>query len=278
MVDQFKAWLIEGDKADNTVKSYVLHIKQYMLWYRETFGAEMTELIHGNVLDFRSYLQNIKKQQAVTINAKLSALISFNSFLVKIGRQREKVISESDLLRVQASYVNPNDLDEKDVDAFRQAVLLGSGPRNHAIITIMAYGGTRISETLAIEVTDMDCTGHELKVQKGKGNKERVVFIGDKVVNAVRDYLKVRDSDSHLLFPGRSGKTPLHRSVVNKLFDKYSDVITPHKLRHFYCSTAEERGYSLSELANQAGHSNIHTTMRYTNPKRSAMKEKANKL
>ena len=277
MVDQFRAWLIEGGKADNTVKSYMQHVGQYMKWYTETFGAEMAELIHGNVLDYRSYLQNIKRQKAVTINAKLSALISFNLFMVKIGRQRDMVTSESDLLRVQASYVNPSDLDEKDVDAFRQAVLLGSGGRDHAIVTIMAYAGTRISETLALEMVDMDCTGHEIKVWKGKGNKERIVFIGDKVVNSVKDYLKVRDSDSLLLFPGRYGK-PLHRSVVNKIFNKYSATITPHKLRHFYCSTAHEKNYSLTEIANQAGHSNLHTTMRYTNPKRAAMKEKANRL
>jgi len=277
MVDQYREWLAEGGKADNTVKSYVQHVGQYMKWYDETFGSEMAELLHGNVLDYRSYLQNIKRQKAVTINAKLSALISFNLFMVKTGRQRDTGISESDLLRIQASYVNPSDLDEKDVDTFRQAVLLGSGVRDHAIVAIMAYAGTRISETLSLEIEDMDCTGHEIRVMKGKGNKERLVFIGDKIVNAINEYIKVRDSDSHLLFPGRYGK-PLHRSVVNKIFNKYSTTITPHKLRHFYCSQADENGYSLTEIANQAGHSNLHTTMRYTNPKKATMKEKANKL
>jgi site-specific recombinase XerD len=107
-----------------------------------------------------------------------------------------------------------------------------------------------------------------------------VVFIGEKVVHAVGEYLKARnsgDSDSLWLFPGRSGK-PLHRSVINKVFAVYSDIITPHSLRHFFCSNALEKGYSIHEVASQAGHSNIHTTMRYTNPARAAMKAKADKL
>lgn len=49
-------------------------------------------------------------------------------------------------------------------------------------------------------------------------------------------------------------------------------------LRHFFCTSAEEAGYSTSEIANQAGHSNIHTTLIYTNPTREKMKEKANQL
>jgi site-specific recombinase XerD len=249
-----------------------------MKWYRETFGAEMTVLFHGNILDYRSYLQNIKEQKATTINAKLSALISFNAFLIATKRQDEEVITKKDLLRIQASYINPSDLDEKDVDAFRQDILLRSGIRDHAIVTIMAYAGTRVSETVSLKLTDVDCVGHEILVRHGKGNKERLVFIGDKVVHAVKEYLKVREpGGSKWLFPGRYGKH-LTRTVVNKIFNEFSTAITPHKLRHFYCSNAHEKDYSLTEIANQAGHSNIHTTMRYTNPKRKAMKDKADKL
>lgn len=62
------------------------------------------------------------------------------------------------------------------------------------------------------------------------------------------------------------------------MFKKYSDKITPHTLRHFYCSNALESGYSVHEVANQAGHSNIHTTLLYTNPTKEKMKDKAELL
>ena len=111
----------------------------------------------------------------------------------------------------------------------------------------------------------------------GKGDKERVVFLNDKIVNAVQEYLSERSSDSPYLFISRKGGR-LDRSAINRVFNDCSDSITPHMLRHFFCTSAEEAGYSTSEIANQAGHSNIHTTLIYTNPTREKMKEKANRL
>jgi site-specific recombinase XerD len=275
--EEYKSWLLEQGKADGTVYSYTLNIQQYMKWHTETFGAEMTALRHVNVLDYRSYLQSVKKDAAGTVNAKLAALISLDDFLTATGRQGESAVSRKDLLRVQAAYTNPSDVSEKEVEAFRQAILEGACLRDYALVTIMAYAGLRVSEAVNLGLEDVDCVGKQIAVCRGKGNKERVVFIGDKVVHAVREYLKEREFDTGWLFPGRGGGH-LHRSVANKLFNCYSDKITPHKLRHFYCSTALEKGYSYHELANQAGHANIHTTLRYTNPTQEVMKDKANKL
>jgi site-specific recombinase XerD len=276
MTDAYRKWLAESGKSENTVKAYLLNVGQYMKWYRETFGSEMTKLRHGNILDYRSWLQNVKKQKAVSVNAKLSALISFDAFMIETGRQTASAVSQKDLLRVQAAYASPGELSEKDVEAFRQRVLLGSGARDHAIVTILAYAGLRISEALQLGLDDVDLIGRQITVNRGKGNKERVVFIGDKVIHAVKEYLKEREADGGLLFPGRNGG--LDRSAANKLCNRFSDKITPHKLRHFFCSNALEKGYSFHEVANQAGHSNIHTTLRYTNPTSAAMKDKANKL
>jgi len=277
MLEDYKMWLVEGGKSESTIKTYILNVGLYMKWYQEAFGSEMAALLHSNVLDYRSYLQNVKKQKATGTNAKLAALISFNQFLTETGRQKGGAISKKDLLRIQAAYASPGELTEKDVDAFRQVILLESGTRDHALVTIMAYAGLRISETLNLGIEDVDLVGRQITVNKGKGNKERVVFIGDKIINAVKEYLKDLKPDCRWLFPGWGDK-PLDRSAVNKLCNRYSENVTPHKLRHFYCSNALEKGYSFHEVANQAGHSNIHTTLRYTNPTNKAMMEKANKL
>lgn len=118
----------------------------------------------------------------------------------------------------------------------------------------------------------------EIAVQRGKGGKMRVVFIGDKVVNAVWEYRKKRpDTESPCLFPGRGGEC-LSRGQVNRIFNEHFDSIPPHTLRHFFCSNALESGYDINEVANQKDHSNIHMTLLYTNPTREKMKEKANRL
>jgi len=277
MTTEYENWLKENGKSENTVRSYSLNVRQYMKWHMESFGAEMAELRHVNVLDYRSYLQSIKKDAASTVNAKLAALISFNEYLVSNGKQKETAVTKKDLLRVQAAYANPSNLSEKEVDAFRQAVLEDYGSRDHALVTILAYAGLRVSEAVSLGVDDVDCVGRQITVCRGKGNKERVVFIGDKVIHAIKEHLKELEPGGIWLFPGRNGGH-LERSAVNKLCNRYSDKITPHTLRHFYCSHALEMGYSFHEVANQAGHSNIHTTLRYTNPTSEAMKDKANKL
>ena len=157
-------------------------------------------------------------------------------------------------------------------------ILERCGVRDYAIVTILAYAGLRISECLALRVEDISLPAREIKVRHGKGDKMRVVYFGDKVVNAVREYLRNRPkTENPYLFPGR-GDSHLTRSQVNRIFNEYSESITPHTLRHFFCSNALENGYTIADLANQAGHSNVHTTLLYTNPTREKMKEKANRL
>lgn len=277
MITKYENWLIENGKSKNTIQTYTINIKQYIKWHLETFGVEPTELRHVNVFDYRSYLQNVKNNAANTVNTKLAALISLNEFLITSGKQKDIVVTKNDLLRLQAAYANPSDVSEIEIDALRQAVLEASGVMDYALVTIMAYVGLRINETVSLSPEDIDCVGKQITVCRGKGNKERIVYIGDKVINAVKEYLKEFNFGGRWLFPGRGGKH-LHRSVVNKIFNKHSDKITPHKCRHYYCSTALEKGYSYHELAYKAGHSNIHSSLRYSHLKQDAMKEKANKL
>jgi integrase/recombinase XerD len=78
-------------------------------------------------------------------------------------------------------------------------------------------------------------------------------------------------------FPSNRNRR-LNHTVVNRLFNTYSAKIgkdiTAHDLRHFFCSKCHWKGMSIHEVANQAGRSNIHTTMLYTNPTKKGMLEK----
>ena len=278
MLDGFCEYLRQQGKSENTVKSYCQGVKEYMRWHEETFGKRMKMLIRANVLDYISYLRTVKGLNNRSVNAKLASLHSFNLYLISAGYKTEVVLTKEDYLKVQTAYASPSTVDRGEVERFRQEILENNGIRDYAIVTILAYAGLRISECLQLHMGDVSLTAREIAVRRGKGDKMRVVFIGDKVVNAVREYLKERsDSDSPYLFPGRSGEH-LSRGQVNRIFNAHSDSITPHTLRHFFCSNALESGYDINEVANQAGHSNIHTTLLYTNPTREKMKEKANLL
>ena len=278
MLEQFCSFLQEQGKSENTVKSYRLSVDGYMKWYEATFGEPVQQLYRANVLDYISYLRTVKKLANRSVDAKLAALQSFNEYLIEMGSQTDTVLSKRDYLKIQTAYANPSTVSREQVEAFRQRVLVGNGKRDYAIVTILAYAGLRISECLTLTPKDISLTAKEITVRHGKGDKARVVFIGDKVANAVREYLKGRpDTGSPYLFLSRRGGA-LTRGQVNRIFNAYSDTITPHTLRHFFCSAAIEAGYSINEVANQAGHSNVHTTLLYTDPTREKMKEKANLL
>lgn len=280
MLEEYRAFLVGRGKSENTVKSYCLAVGAYLKWYEETFGLKRAgRLYRANVLDYISYLRTVKELSNRSLNAAVAALASLNEFLVESGVQTDVVVGKADYLKVQVPYANPCTVDQGQVEAFRQRVLVEQGARDHAIVTILAYAGLRISECLALRPEDVDLIAREITVRHGKGDKSRVVFIGDKVVNAVREYKKARpDTGCPYLFVSRKGGQ-LSRGQVNRIFNEYSDTITPHTLRHFYCTQAlEHAGYGVHEVANQAGHSNIHTTLLYTNPSREEMKKKANQL
>ena len=162
-------------------------------------------------------------------------------------------------------------------DLFRQRILKDGDRRLYAIATLLGYTGLRISEALNVKLDDINLETKELIVRKGKGEKQRIVYLNTKIINAMREYLKERNVESVYLFLSRESDK-VDRSVINKSFKKYSKDITPHKLRHFYCTHALESGFSIHEVANLAGHSSIQTTMIYTNPSRKKMKDKAEPL
>lgn len=277
MLEQYREFLTRQDKAKNTISSYIGAVRRYMLWYSDSCGLSFEKLYRANVLDYISFLRTVRKLSGRTVNADISALATFNQFLIESEVQKDVVVGKRDFIKIQQEYANPSSVSKQQVEEFRQRVLAGEGKRDYAIVTLLAYGGLRVSEAVNLELRDVNLPAREVTVRSGKGDKERIVYIGDRIVNALREYQRERSSDSPYIFVSRAGGA-LHRSRVNKIFNKYSDTITPHTLRHFFCSQTIEAGYSIAELANQAGHSNVHTTLIYTNPTREEMKAKANLL
>jgi integrase/recombinase XerD len=223
-----------------------------------------------------SYLKNIKLNNAKTINHKLSSLRSYNDFLTFLGIQDDAVIQKTDMIKVQTEYASPTLVTELEVKQFMQKVLESKNKRNYAIVTLLAYTGMRISEALSIWLNDFNLQTGECIIRNGKGEKQRTVFMNTKINNALHDYLKDRSryivaENSQFLFVSKKNEN-LNRTVVNRIFQQYSSKITPQQLRHFFCTNAIEKGLSIHEVAKQVGHSNINTTLLYTNPDKAKLK------
>ena len=113
LLDDYRIYLKEQGKAKNTIQTYSRHVDEYCRWYRDTFGEELTLLYHTNILDFRSYLQNVKRLKFKSIDTKLSSLSSFNEFLIKSGIQEDLVIMQEDRLKFQQEIASPADIEKR---------------------------------------------------------------------------------------------------------------------------------------------------------------------
>lgn len=173
-MEDFKNYLIEQNKSINTIDNYIRNIENFKKWYKETTNEEFTILYRPNILDYKSYLRNIRKTKkglplkAESINANLSALAKYNEFLVDKGIQKDIVINDKDFIKIQKQYINPCTIDKTDVENFRQKILINESKRDYAIITLLAYVGLRISECLSIKMSDFDLNSRELIIRNGK--------------------------------------------------------------------------------------------------------------
>jgi integrase/recombinase XerD len=284
MKDLFIKYLREDGKSENTIKGYVQSVTGFLTWFDQSKGTEFKKLHRENVHEYISFLKTVKNSKPKTINTKVNALVKLNEFLMETRMQDAMVITKKDYVKVQQQYASLAKVEFKDVEKFRQMILDSGNKRNYAIVSLLAYAGLRISEALNLKMKDFNVTSREILVQDGKGSKTRTVFMSDKVKTPLQSWLKERERqgiENEFVFVSNRNKR-LDRTTVNKLFKEYGEKlgkeISPHDLRHFFCSHAISKGMSVHEVANQAGHSNIHTTLLYTNPSKDELINKMNQL
>lgn len=288
LIKEFKKKMYLEGKSQKTIEVYGNSVKEFFKWFYDSYGnIEYKKLYRENILEYKSYLKNIKKSAhsgnnlcPKSINSKLSALICFNELI----EPDNIVVTKRDLIKIQAEMVSPTSITKKEIEEFRQIVLQSEGcaaKRNYAIVTILAYAGLRITECLNLRKSDICLESSELKVTNGKGEKARIVIINSKIVSAVREYQKTDHVESEWLFHNSRGER-LNQTTINRVFKLCCPKgynITPHTLRHFYAINAVSSGiFTIPEIANQMGHSSIKTTMKYMNPNLDEIRRKIEEL
>ena len=172
---QFEEYLIRIGKSENTALTYCRNIRMYFSWCRDSFGSEPKELYRSNVLEYISYMRNIRGYSPKSVNNHLSALRCLNKYLVQSGRQSDMAVMDSDFMKVQIQYASPCSVDKKEVEAFRQRMLESGSKRDFAIVTLLVYAGLRRSECVNLKLDQVDLIAKEIRVI-GKGDKQRLVY------------------------------------------------------------------------------------------------------
>jgi integrase/recombinase XerD len=146
--------------------------------------------------------------------------------------------------------------------------------RDRALLELMYACGLRASESIGLEMGDLDLDDKVLRA-RGKGSKERIVPIGQSAVEALRRYLERgrpalvrRKPESHLFVNFRGG--PLTRQGLYKVVRRHAetaglaDRMSPHTLRHTFATHLLAGGCDLRSVQEMLGHADVATTQLYT--------------
>jgi len=208
-----------------------------------------------------------------TIRVRMRAVRAFCGFLV-----REELVDESPMRGVEIPRVPatmPEVLSVGEIQRLLRAARNGSwyGTRNHALLCMFLDTGLRLSELIALDLSDVDVARAVIRVRNGKGSKERCVYAGQTLARALRQWIEVRpyaQADA-ALFLTRTGKR-LDKRNVARIVERVTQRagiggkrVHPHLLRHTYATHFIMNGGDPFSLQRILGHSDIKTTMIYVN-------------
>lgn len=152
--------------------------------------------------------------------------------------------------------------------------------RNRAILATFLYTGIRLQELLGLHAVDVDLKASELRVRRGKGEKERLIALYPALQVLLRDYENLRKQQpepSVWYFPSSRSASQLTIKNLYAVFEKLSAVaglkVTPHMLRHTFGRMSIESGMNTRIIQETMGHASLKTTERYTHVTTQAKKD-----
>ena len=261
--------------VETTIESYLLDIYKYLEYTKKDYNITTNK-------DIYRYLKNLSDNSysIYSVVRKISSIKSFYNYL------SEESIYEINLDIERPKFYKklPHVLSIDEVDKLLDIKLeTAFDYRNKAMLELMYATGLRVSELINLTPLNIDL---ERKIVRcyGKGNKERIVPIGDTAVKYLKIYLEeYRDALTKKalcdnLFLNNHGKK-LTRQGFFKMLKKQVDEknikenITPHMLRHSFATHLLNNGADLRSIQLMLGHENISTTGIYTNVSKDKLKE-----
>ncbi|MBP3899480.1 tyrosine-type recombinase/integrase [Candidatus Saccharibacteria bacterium] len=277
---------IEMGRSINTVRNYELYLNRFYELCSEDLSHEMrpTDITTEMLRKYRLRLNRLDVDEhgshltAQTQAYYLIALRGFLKYLAKRGVDSldPALVELPKTHRPQVTFLHFDEvqalLDEIDLDT-------ETGLRDRAIIELLFSGGLRVSELCRLNRSDINLEKKEFVV-RGKGSKDRPIFIDDSAASRVKDYLCARHDSLPALFLNNSKNAGItstsgdYRRLtprsIQRIIEKYTRAagitkhVTPHTLRHSFATDLLMNGADLRSVQSLLGHSNISTTQIYT--------------
>lgn len=253
LILNFKNYLIEEEKSENTVDKYIRDISFFMAWL---CGQEVSKIL---VLNYKKEL--CEKYAPASVNAAISSLNSFFSFMewydirIKLLKIQKQVFTSKDKELTKSEY-------ERLLTAARDK----NNEKLYYLMQTICSTGIRISELKYITTSAIKS---EQAIINCKG-KMRVVILPKELCRMLKGYIIKNNIKTGAVFVSRTGK-PLDRSYIWKMLKSLcktagvkKEKVFPHNFRHLFARTYYSLKKDIVRLADILGHSSVNTTRIYT--------------
>jgi site-specific recombinase XerD len=241
--------------AENTQQSYLQQVSSFARY----FGCRPDTMGPEKVREYQVHLVEDCKLAPSSVSIAVSAL----RFLYKVTLKRPWAPDEIPMPK--KPFKLPVILSPEEVMHFLESV---HSTKHRAILMAAYAAGLRVSEATHLKVTDIDSQRMMLRVDQGKGGKDRYVMLSPRLLEELRSYWRVGRPKTWL-FPGDVPGSPISRDAVGQACQRahrcsgIQKPISPHSLRHAFATHLLERGVDVRRIQLLMGHRSLATTSRY---------------
>lgn len=260
---------LEQHVSDNTLSAYRSDLDKFCLFLE---GQDLLTVTGQDIESYLAHRVDLGLKPRSTARS-ISALKRFYQYFV-----REKHISDSPMVNIaqpKAGLSLPKTLSESEVEALLAAPNTEEpmGLRDKAMLELLYATGLRVSELVGLRIEQINLRQAVVLV-KGKGNKERLVPLGEEAMYWLEKFLKVGRAQmikhaTDFVFPSKRGvgmtrQTFWHRIKHYAILAAVESPLSPHTLRHAFATHLLNHGADLRVVQMMLGHSDLSTTQIYT--------------
>lgn len=279
IIDFLEYLEVEQNRSQKTSENYHLYLNRLV-----EFAGDVNVIKVNNELirKWRLWLSRYKNEQGEGLGKITQAyhLIALRSFLKFCSKRNIEALTPEKVelphvVRKQVSFLNEDEL-RRLFSAMEPSNKIGL--RDRAIVGLLYSSGLRVSELVALNRDTVNLKRREFMV-RGKGQKDRPVFISEDAALLLQDYLAIRSDTLKPLFIRYGGAEQIDNSgdygrltprSIQRIVAHYAALagitkkVSPHTLRHSFATGLLMNGADLRSVQTMLGHSNISTTQIYT--------------
>ena len=263
---------VEKGLSENTIEAYRRNLSDFL----EFCNIDVTRIQRNHL---NGYIRNLREKEysPTSVMRKIASLRGFFKWLCT-----SEICQTNPTLTLEQPKV-PKRLPKVMTVQEIETLLNENLDKCQRVIVELLYGcGLRVSELVNLKINDFDLKAKYLQTT-GKGSKDRIVPLGSKAVNAIKNYLPERDFilkkfriDTKNLLVNEHGKVLNRQDIYTFISEQGKKIhkhISPHTLRHSFATHLLENGADLRIVQELLGHSDVATTQLYTHISKKRLKE-----